>query len=101
MPYKSITELPDSVKDNLPKSAQTIWKNAYNHADSEGIENPSQYAWGAVKKAYKKDENGEWVKKKMSLPCPMSLESDEFIFTMRTDDAGWDRIYFQISKTYL
>lgn len=98
MPYKSINDLPDSVKDNLPKSAQTIWKNAYNHADSEGIENPSQYAWGAVKKAYKKDKEGKWVKKKMSLPCPMSLESDEFIFTMPTDDGGWARLYFQISK---
>ena len=98
MPYKSISELPDSVKDNLPKSAQTIWKNAYNHADSEEIENPSQYAWGAVKKAYKKDKEGKWVKKKMSLPCPMSLESDEFIFTMPTDDGGWARLYFQISK---
>ncbi len=98
MPYKSIDELPDSVKDNLPKSAQQIWKNAYNHADSEGIENPSRYAWGAVKKAYKKDENGKWVKKKMSLPCPMSLESGEFIFTMPIDNGGWARLYFQISE---
>lgn len=32
MPYNKITELPDSVRDNLPKHAQKIYKEAYNSA---------------------------------------------------------------------
>ena len=28
MPYKQITQLPDSVKNNLPKGAQEIYKEA-------------------------------------------------------------------------
>ena len=31
MPYKSINELPKQVKDNLPKHAQEIYKEAYNN----------------------------------------------------------------------
>jgi cation transport regulator len=30
MPYESIDDLPDSVKDNLPKQAREIYKEAYN-----------------------------------------------------------------------
>jgi cation transport regulator len=29
MPYKQITQLPDNVKNNLPKHAQEIYKEAY------------------------------------------------------------------------
>jgi cation transport regulator ChaB len=32
MPYKSLVELPASVRDNLPKHAQEIYKEAYNSA---------------------------------------------------------------------
>ena len=32
MPYDRITELPDSVKDNMPKHAQEIYKEAFNSA---------------------------------------------------------------------
>ena len=32
MPYKSIIELPDAVKNNLPRHAQDIYKEAYNNA---------------------------------------------------------------------
>ena len=32
MPYNSISELPDSVRDNLPKHAQEIYKEAFNSA---------------------------------------------------------------------
>ena len=32
MPYSSISDLPDSVRDNVPKHAQEIYKEAYNSA---------------------------------------------------------------------
>lgn len=75
MPYSSIQELPDSVKDNLPKHAQEIYKEAYNSAwdqydtpqerrgDASREETAHRVAWSAVKKKYEKNENGRWVKK--------------------------------------
>jgi len=66
MPYDKISELPDSVKDNLPKGAQEIYMEAFNSANEshpdweEGRKH--QYAWGAVKKVYEK-EGEKWVKK--------------------------------------
>ena len=32
MPYDKIGDLQDRVKDNLPKDAQKIFKEAYNHS---------------------------------------------------------------------
>jgi len=32
MPYQRLTELPKQVRDNLPKHAQEIYKEAYNSA---------------------------------------------------------------------
>lgn len=66
MAYKRISDLPDSVRDNLPKHAQEIYKEAFNSAldqyDSE--ERAHRVAWGAVKKSYKKDKkSGKWVSK--------------------------------------
>lgn len=37
MPYKQITQLPDSVKNNLPKGAQEIYKEAFNAARPDFI----------------------------------------------------------------
>ncbi|MDR9497977.1 MAG: ChaB family protein [Hydrogenovibrio sp.] len=74
MPYKTIQQLPDSVKDNLPKEAQTIYKEAFNNAwdeyadpkdrrdDASQEEVAHKVAWSAVKNVYHK-QNGEWVKK--------------------------------------
>lgn len=74
MPYKSVSELPESVKENLPKHAREIYKEAYNSAwdeykdpedrrgDASREETAHKVAWSAVKKKYeKKDE--QWVKK--------------------------------------
>ena len=36
MPYKSISDLPDSVSDHLPKHAQEIFQAAFNSA-VEGV----------------------------------------------------------------
>jgi cation transport regulator len=65
MPYDSIKELPDSVKDNLPHHAQEIFKEAFNSASEEYKEEETAFkvAWSAVKKKYEKNDNDEWVKK--------------------------------------
>lgn len=67
MPYKSTGELPDGVREHLPKHAQDIYKSAYNSAWEQyghDEERAHRVAWAAVKKSYKKDkESGRWVKK--------------------------------------
>jgi len=35
VPYGRISELPDSVKNNLPKHAQEIYKEAFNSAEEQ------------------------------------------------------------------
>lgn len=65
MPYESLSDLPDSVKDNLPHHAQEIFKEAFNSASKEYDKEETAFkvAWSAVKNEYKKDDDGEWVKK--------------------------------------
>lgn len=65
MPYDSIDQLPDSVKNHLPKHGQEIYKAAFNHASKEynNEETAHKVAWSAVKQQYKKDTNGHWRKK--------------------------------------
>jgi len=72
MPYQRITELPASVKDNLPKHAQEIYKEAFNSAwddyrdpgerrTEESREEVShKVAWSAVKQKYEKGDDGDW-----------------------------------------
>ena len=65
MPYERITSLPDSVKDNLPKHAQEIYKEAFNSAHDQydgDEERCHRVAWAAVKKKYHKNDKGNWVK---------------------------------------
>ncbi len=74
MPYKTKTQLPKQVRDNLPDAAQDIYKEAFNNAWEEYADprdrtgNASReevahkVAWSAVKNVYHK-KNGEWVKK--------------------------------------
>ena len=67
MPYKRISDLPDSVKDNLPKHAQEIYKEAFNSAwDEYGHDEARAHrvAWAAVKNEYEKEEDsGKWKRK--------------------------------------
>ena len=74
MPYQKISDLPDSVKDNLPKRAQEIYMAAYNSAweeydepeerrgDASREETAHRVAWAAVKKKYEK-QGDKWVSK--------------------------------------
>lgn len=69
MPYDRNADLPESVTDNLPQGAQTIYRKAFNSAwaeyagksDREGIAH--RVAWSAVKDSYRKNEQGDWVRK--------------------------------------
>lgn len=72
MPYSRISELPASVRDNLPKGAQEIYKEAFNSAwdqyadpddrrgDASREEVAHRVAWAAVKEKYEKGEDGDW-----------------------------------------
>ena len=76
MPYERLSDLPDSVRDNLPKHAQEIYRAAFNSA-WEQYDKPEErregrnreetahaVAWNAVEQKYKKDsKTGEWVEK--------------------------------------
>jgi cation transport regulator len=74
MPYDRIRDLPKSVRNNLPKHAQEIYKAAFNSAwdqydkpeERDGgasrEEVAHKVAWSAVKKVYEK-QNGKWVRK--------------------------------------
>ena len=68
MPYASIHDLPESVQKHLPRHAQEIYKEAYNHAWEEYAERKDReavshkVAWSAVKKKYKK-QGDQWVRK--------------------------------------
>ena len=65
MPYRKVSELPDSVKNNLPKHAQEIYKEAFNSAEEQYGEERRAHrvAWSAVENKYEKNENGRWVSK--------------------------------------
>jgi cation transport regulator len=75
MPYKSISELPESVRESLPKHGQEIYKEAFNSAwdqydtpeerrgDDTREETAHKVAWSAVKNSYERVDQGEWRKK--------------------------------------
>ena len=74
MPYTQISDLPKSVRDNLPEHAQEIYKEAFNSAwaqydtpeerrgQASREEVAHKVAWNAVKQVYEK-QNGKWVRK--------------------------------------
>lgn len=64
MPYTSLDDLPDPVKDHLPHHAQEIYQASFNSAWDEynhDEERAHRVAWAAVKEKYhKNDETGDW-----------------------------------------
>ena len=66
MPYDRNVDLPDSVRDNLPEHAQSIYREAFNSAfeeykstrdrrgDASREETAHKVAWSAVKQKYEK-----------------------------------------------
>lgn len=75
MPYKSNSELPETVRNNLPEHGQDIYRKAFNSAweeykesserrgDSSREETAHKVAWSAVKKVYEKNSEGNWIEK--------------------------------------
>ena len=65
MPYQQLNDLPDSVKDHLPKHAQEIFRAAFNSAQEEYGEEERAFrvAWATVKRDYEKEGDGDWHKK--------------------------------------
>ena len=75
MPYDRVDDLPESVRNNLPKHAQEIYKEAFNGAfdqykdpgdrrgDASREETAHKVAWAAVKDKYRKDDSGRWKRK--------------------------------------
>jgi len=74
MPYNKVSDLPDSVKEHLPKHAQEIYQAAFNSAweqydkpeerrgDASREETAHRVAWAAVKEKYEK-QGEQWVAK--------------------------------------
>jgi cation transport regulator len=72
--YEGVNELPNSVRENLPKHAQEIYREAYNAAwkqyedpdkrrgDATREETAHKVAWAAVKKDYEK-RGDKWIEK--------------------------------------
>ena len=72
MPYQTISDLPHTVRDHVPKHAQEIYKEAFNSAWHEYAEKDARrggesreevahkVAWSAVKKKYDKGSDGDW-----------------------------------------
>lgn len=75
MPYNTVKQLAENVKNVLPAHAQDIYKEAFNSAYEE-YDTPKErrgnsgreeiahrVAWSAVKKAgYRKSDDGKWHK---------------------------------------
>lgn len=75
MPYQSREELPENVRNVLPRHAQAIYKEAFNSAydqykdpderrgSEDREETAHKVAWNAVKQIYKKGDDDRWHKK--------------------------------------
>ena len=66
MPYASNAKLPPGVRQHLPAPAQTIYREAFNHAWATYRNSPRReeiahrVAWAAVKRRYVK-KGTDWV----------------------------------------
>jgi len=71
MPYKQITQLLESVKNNLPKHAQEIYKEAFNSAEEHYGEEDRAHrvVWSAVEQKYEKNEKGNWARRIANRPA--------------------------------
>lgn len=66
MPYSSNDKLPSAVRHHLPPAAQSVYREAFNHAwktyarDTRQEEIAHRVAWAAVKRQFHKTEGGDW-----------------------------------------
>lgn len=77
MPFKTVQDLPPSVRKHIPAPAEEMFLKAFNSAwdqydqpeerrgDDSREETAFKVAWAAVKKKYRKNpETGQWVAKR-------------------------------------
>ncbi len=71
MPYRTNQQLPPAIRSHLPEHAQSIYREAFNHAfaahagEAEREKRAHMIAWSAVKRGYEKD--GErWVPRQLN-----------------------------------
>lgn len=66
MPYVVNEDLPASVRNHLPLPAQSVYREAFNHAWSRYALDPRReeiahrVAWSAVKRHWHKGIDGTW-----------------------------------------
>jgi cation transport regulator len=66
MPYRTNTDLPVSVRHHLPVHAQSIYREAFNHAfeahagEADQEIRAHKIAWSAVKRSYEK-VGDDWI----------------------------------------
>lgn len=72
MPYQRLSDLPEPVRDNVPRHAQEIYLEAFNSAwdryadpderrgDAGREETAHRVAWAAVKQKYEKGDDDRW-----------------------------------------
>lgn len=75
MPYVSNADLSHKISERLPEHAQTIFREAFNNAYKQYDQDEEiafRVAWAAVKKKYKKNEDGMWVEKERSSSSAIS-----------------------------
>jgi cation transport regulator len=75
MPYDKPDDLPDSVRNSLPKHAQEIYMKAFNSAwaqyedpeerrdDASREETAHRVAWAAVKQSFEKSADERWERR--------------------------------------
>ena len=65
MPYASVSDLPESIRNALPAHGQSIFLSAFNSAYKEyngDEQRTNAVAWAAVKQSYHKNDKGDWVR---------------------------------------
>ena len=89
MPYNNISELPDSIKNNLPKEAQQIFMAAFNNAFEDNDEETSiKIAWSAVKNVFEQDEDGNWIKKEENSFSPTLYKNKDNTYSIKNKPIG-------------
>jgi cation transport regulator len=65
MPYQSVEELPDRVKNHLHHHAQEIFRAAFNSALEQCGQEERAFAvaWSTVERDYEKGQDGQWHRK--------------------------------------
>jgi cation transport regulator len=65
VPYDNLSDLPESVRNNLPRHAHEIYRATFNSAEEQygEEERAHRVAWSAVENKYEKNDQGSWVEK--------------------------------------